>query len=94
MGGPRMDTLTEAARHGAAIRVVCQACGHERYFSPSALREWWGRGDPSPDVLRFRCRCGSRRVKCWPQRGVPRYAYSKLPPRPRKPDDDDVVFGR
>jgi hypothetical protein len=89
MGGPRMNTLTECARHGAAIRVICKRCGNERYFDPSELKVWLKRGDPDIAVLRFVCRCGSRRVHSFAQRGVPRHMRSPLPTRPQRHDDWD-----
>jgi hypothetical protein len=85
MTGRRMNTLSECARHSAAIEVTCQACGNQAYFSAGALREWNG-GDCEPDMLPFRCRCGSRHVRCRPERGVDPSMHAELPPRRRLQD--------
>lgn len=91
MGGPRMNTLSQCARHGAAIKVTCKRCGHERYFDPSALKVWLGRGDPDLGALSFRCECGSRRFHAFAQRGVPKHLRSPLPARPKGRDDLDLL---
>jgi len=78
MGGPRMNTLTECARHGAAIKVICKRCGNER-------------GEPDISILRFVCQCGARRFHSFAQRGVPRHMRSPLPMRPERRDDDEAL---
>jgi hypothetical protein len=89
MGGPRMDSLSQCARHGAAIKVICKRCGNERYFGAAALKAWLGDGDPDLGALKFRCR--SRKIHCFAQRGVPHTILSPLPPRPKRHDDLDPL---
>jgi hypothetical protein len=92
MGGRRMNTLTECARHSALIEVTCRRCGRVVYFKPSKLKDWMGVGDCTPDVLPFRCSgCGSRAFRCCPARGVARTLIAPLPPRPPRPYDDDAI---
>lgn len=38
MGGPRMDTLSQAASRGAAVKVTCRRCQNERYFGDGAAK--------------------------------------------------------
>lgn len=91
MGGPRMDSLSQCARHGAAIKVICRRCRNERYFDPAALKDWLGRGDPDISTLKFRCRCGSRLVHSFAQRGVAHDMKSPLPARPKRREDVDLL---
>ena len=90
MGGPRMDSLIQCARHAAAVNVICKRCGNERYFSAAALKAWLGEGDRDLGSLKFKCKCGSRRVHCFGQRGVPHAMCAPLPPRPKREDDFDL----
>jgi hypothetical protein len=85
-----MDSLSQCARHGAAIKVICRRCQNERCFDPAALKDWLGRGEPDISTIEFRCRCGSRQVDSFAQRGVPHYSKSPLPSRPRRRDDLDL----
>jgi hypothetical protein len=82
MGGRRMDLLSDCTRHGASIEVVCQRCGHIAYFDPASLREWNGDRDANPGALPFRCRCGSRNVRVYPNRDVSRLEAKRMPRRP------------
>jgi hypothetical protein len=86
-----MDSLSQCARHGAAIKIMCKHCGHERYYSAAALKDWHGNGDPDISTLKFRCRCGSRKVHSFAQRGVPHHMKSPLPPRPKRREDLDLL---
>lgn len=91
MGGARMDTLSQAATRGAAVKVICRKCQNERYFSASALSAWFGHGERDIGSIAFRCKCGSRHVHAYAQRGVPHTMCSRLPPRPKRHEDLDLL---
>jgi ribosomal protein L37E len=94
MGGRRMNTLSECARHSALIEVTCRRCGRSAYFAPDALKHWMGLGDCTPDIVPFRCSvCGSRAFRCCPALGVSRTAATSLPSRPPRDHDDEALPG-
>ena len=90
MGGVRMDTLSQAASRGASIKVICRRCQNERFFGAGALVAWFGR-DRDIGAVKFRCKCGSRQVHAFAQRGVPHTMCSPLPLRPKRRDDLDLL---
>jgi hypothetical protein len=51
--------------------------------------------DPFPardiSTIKFRYRCGSREFHSFAQRGVPHHMKSRLPPRPKRRDELDVL---
>ena len=76
MGSKRLDKISDYARHGFNLRVVCQGCWRATVIDALVLSMARSKAGKSRDMgaieRDLRCRvCGSRRVKCGPVELLP-----------------------
>ena len=77
MGSKRLDKISDYARHGFDLRVVCQRCGRAAVLDSLALSTARSLAHRSRDMgaieRDLRCSdCGSHVVKCGPiERAAP-----------------------